>query len=98
MSSRSEATGTRRLLVQLARFAVVGGLGFVLDTAVFDLLRLTVLAPERLHDGPIIAKVLSTTVAILANWVGNRFWTFAGSRRGGTGSELLEFLIASLIG
>jgi putative flippase GtrA len=65
---------------------------------VFDLLRLTVLAPERLHEGPLIAKVVSTTVAILANWLGNRYWTFAGSRRAGTGGEALEFLVASLIG
>jgi putative flippase GtrA len=89
---------SRRLLAQLARFAVVGGLGFLLDTAVFDLLRLTVLSPERLHDGPLLAKVVSTTVAIAANWVGNRSWTFADSRRARSGGEALEFLVASLIG
>jgi putative flippase GtrA len=88
----------RLLLVQLGRFAVVGGLGFVLDTAVFDLLRLTVLSPERLQDGPLLAKVASTTVAIAANWMGNRSWTFADSRRARTGGEAVEFLLASLIG
>jgi putative flippase GtrA len=98
MPASAETSGTRRLLGQLARFAVVGGLGFVLDTAVFDLLRLTLLAPERIHDGPILAKLASTTVAILANWLGNRYWTFAGSRRSSTGSEAVEFLVASLIG
>lgn len=98
MSAAAETSGTRRLLVQLGRFAVVGGLGFVLDTAVFDLLRLTVLAPERIHDGPILAKIASTVVAILANWLGNRYWTFSGSRRSSTGGEAVEFLVASLIG
>jgi putative flippase GtrA len=88
----------RHLLVQLVRFAVVGGLGFVLDTAVFDLLRLTVLSPERLQDGPLLAKIASTTVAIAANWIGNRSWTFADSRRARTGGEAIEFLVASLIG
>jgi putative flippase GtrA len=84
--------------VQLLRFAVVGGLGFVLDTAVFDLLRLTVLAPERVHDGPLLAKVVSTSVAIGANWIGNRSWTFADSPRARAGGEALEFVVASLIG
>jgi putative flippase GtrA len=84
--------------VQLARFAVVGGLGFVLDTAVFDLLRLTVLSPQRLHDGPILAKIASTTVAIVANWIGNRSWTFADSRGVRSGREAIEFLVASVIG
>jgi putative flippase GtrA len=84
--------------VQLTRFAVVGGLGFVLDTAVFDLLRLTVLSPERMHDGPLLAKIASTTVAIAANWLGNRSWTFADSRRARSGGEALEFLLASLLG
>ena len=98
-SPSDEPVGSRRrLLVQLARFAVVGGLGFLLDTAVFDLLRLTVLSPERLHDGPLLAKVVSTTVAIAANWIGNRSWTFADSARARTGGEALEFLLASLIG
>lgn len=100
MSSRSDGPGrsVRPLLVQLARFGVVGGLGFVLDTAVFDLLRVTVLSPERLHDGPMLAKIVSTTVAIAANWIGNRSWTFADSPRARTGGEAVEFLVASLIG
>jgi putative flippase GtrA len=91
-------SAARGLVGQLARFAVVGGLGFVLDTAVFDLLRLTVLSPQHLHDGPILAKIASTTVAIAANWIGNRSWTFADSRRARSGGEALEFLVASLIG
>lgn len=99
MSSSTDAPGRRGLLGQLVRFAVIGGLGFVLDTAVFDVLRLTVLSPERLHDGPLLAKVASTTVAIAANWLGNRYWTFADQRdEKSAGREALEFLIASLIG
>ncbi|HEY0374922.1 MAG TPA: GtrA family protein [Amnibacterium sp.] len=98
MSRPREMSAARGLVGQLARFAVVGGLGFVLDTAVFDLLRLTVLSPQHLHDGPILAKIASTTVAIAANWIGNRSWTFADSRRARSGGEALEFLVASLIG
>lgn len=100
MLSPSDRSGgrARLLLVQLVRFAVVGGLGFVLDTAVFDLLRLTVLSPERLSDGPLLAKVASTAVAIAANWIGNRSWTFSDNPRARAGGEALEFLVASLLG
>lgn len=97
-TDRGPVSPVRRLLTQLASFAVVGGLGFVLDTAVFDLLRVTVFAPERVQDGPLLAKLVSTAAAIAANWIGNRFWTFADSRRASTGREALEFVLASLIG
>lgn len=89
-----EAPLTRQLL----QFALVGGIGFVLDVAVFNALRLTVLAPQQLHGGPVLAKVLSTVVAIAANWVGNRYWTFGPHRRSGEAGEAAEFLLASLLG
>ena len=86
------------LLGQLAKFALVGGVGFVLDFAVFNVLRLTLLSPESVHEGPLIAKLISTAVAILANWIGNRYWTFGPHRRSNSTAEGLEFLAVSLIG
>jgi putative flippase GtrA len=83
---------------QLLAFAFVGGVGFVLDLVVFNVLRLTVLAPEVHHEGPILAKLISTAVAILANWLGNRYWTFGPHRRSDSWVEGLEFLLVSLLG
>jgi putative flippase GtrA len=77
---------------------VVGGVGFLVDTGVFALLRSTVLSASVVASGPLIAKVLSTTVAIYANWLGNRYWTFRDRRRTDTGREALEFLIVSVGG
>src|SRR5690554_1268346 len=71
----------RPLLTQLMRFGVVGGVGFVIDVAIFNALRLTVLAPDVTETGPLNAKVVSTTIAIACNWLGNRYWTFAAPRR-----------------
>jgi putative flippase GtrA len=85
-------------VVQLARFGVVGGFGFVLDVGVFNLLLLTVFAPEHVHGGPVLAKTISTLVAILANWLGNRYWTFAAERSDRSVREGMEFLVASIIG
>ena len=86
------------LFRQLLAFALVGGVGFVLDLAVFNVLRLTLFAPESIHEGPIVAKVISTGVAIAANWIGNRYWTFGQSRRTAALREGLEFLAVSIGG
>ncbi len=91
-------TDARAVALQVARFGVVGGFGFVLDVGVFNLLLLTVLAPEHVHGGPVLAKTVSTLVAILANWLGNRYWTFSQQRSDRSVREGVEFAVASIIG
>lgn len=88
----------RRLIAQLARFGVVGAVGFVVDTVIFNVLRATVLSPDDVHAGPFIAKVISTIVAIFVNWMGNRYWTFRDQRRAVAAREGLEFVVVSLGG
>ncbi|MBX3095156.1 MAG: GtrA family protein [Cryobacterium sp.] len=91
----------RPLLAQLLRFGVVGGVGFVIDVAIFNALRLTVLAPEVVESGPLLAKVVSTSVAIGCNWIGNRYWTFGTTRRRGaarSAREGLDFALVSVGG
>ncbi|WBU36794.1 GtrA family protein [Homoserinibacter sp. YIM 151385] len=88
----------RALLTQFARFGVVGGVGFLIDLGIFNLLIATVLHPDRLHEGPVIAKAVSTSVAIGANWVGNRFWTFREHRGRRVVREGVEFGIVSVGG
>jgi len=88
----------RKLLGQFLRFGVVGLGGLVIDVAVFNLLRLTILSPDVLHEGPVVAKVISTTIAIGVNWLGNRRWTFATTGRTGATREGIEFAIVSVAG
>lgn len=88
----------RRLIIQLSRFGVVGLVGVGVDFAIFNLLRATVFAPENIHEGPLIAKVISTSVAIGTNYIGNRYWTFAATKRQQVVREGLEFILVSLGG
>lgn len=88
----------RHLLGQFARFGVVGGVGLAVDLAVFNVLRLTVLAPEALHEGPVLAKLASTTAAIACNWIGNRLWTFRAHRGRRLVREGAEFAAVSVGG
>ena len=88
----------RALITQLLRFATVGGFGFIVDVGVFNLLRVTVFSPENLHEGPVLAKVVSTSLAIVVNWIGNRYWTFGPQRRPQALREGIEFALVSVGG
>ena len=86
-----------RWATRLLRFGVVGGIGFVVDLVVFNALVLTVLSHQAWHEGPFVAKVISTVVAIIVNWIGNRVWAFRSTRTDQL-REFTEFLVTSLAG
>lgn len=88
----------RTLLPQLARFGTVGFVGLVIDVTLFNLLRVTVLDPDVIAEGPVIAKIVSTSVAIAVNWIGSRYWTFRLERRRPVAREAVEFAIVSIGG
>jgi putative flippase GtrA len=87
-----------RLLPQLLKFGVVGGFGVVINFVVFNGLMLLVFTPRGIHHGAIFATILGTLVAIVANWVGNRYWAFAAQRHSSTVREGVEFFLVSLAG
>jgi len=86
------------LAKQLAGFIGVGAIGFLIDVGVFNLLRQTVLSPDHVLGGAMLAKVVSVALAITANWLGNRYWTFRDVRRADVVREALEFVLASATG
>ncbi|MGE3193621.1 MAG: GtrA family protein [Microbacteriaceae bacterium] len=88
----------RTLIGQFTRFGVVGAIGFVIDFGVFNLLINTFLSAGHIHEGPLIAKVISTTLAIIFNWMGNRQWTFRQHRGRQLLREGVEFAIVSVGG
>jgi putative flippase GtrA len=88
----------RALVSQFARFGVIGLIGLGVDVTVFNLLRVTLLSPEHVHEGPLWAKVISTSLAIVVNWLGNRYWTFRHQRRSHWVREAIEFVLVSIGG
>lgn len=54
-------------------FALVGGMGFTIDTGIFTLLHHTLSYP--------VARIISITTAILFTWVLNRTFTFKTDKK-----------------
>ncbi len=76
--------------LQLVRFGLVGGVGFVVNLAVYTLLVHAAGADYR------VANVIAWLVAVLNNFVLNRHWTF-DARGGRARSQAVRFLVVSLV-
>ena len=79
------SSGWRLLAKELSAFGVVGGMCFVLDVGLFQLLY------GHLSVGAVTAKLISTLVATTAAYFGNRHWTFSHRARTGLRREYLLF-------
>ncbi|HET7279110.1 MAG TPA: GtrA family protein [Dermatophilaceae bacterium] len=77
---------------EILKFGIVGGIAFVIDVGVMNLLRHTVL-----EDKPSTAKVISATLATLFAWAGNRTWTFRHRRSRPMHHEVALFFVTNII-
>ena len=83
---------------QFVKFAVVGAVGTVVNLAV---LKLTLLLWGQFNEStPFVVEAfasgLAFTVAVVNNYLLNRWWTFRSS--GTMGPEFLKFLVVSICG
>jgi putative flippase GtrA len=76
--------------LQLVRFGLVGGLGFVVNVAVYAFCVHTLAIDYH------VAAVLAWLVAVTNNFVLNRYWTFA-ARAGSARFQAIRFFVVSLI-
>jgi putative flippase GtrA len=78
---------------ELIKFAIVGATTFVIDSAIFFTLKLTILEPK-----PVTAKIIAGIVAVIASYIFNREWSFRD--RGGRERhhEALLFFVFSGVG
>ena len=74
------------------RFAIVGTFGAIIDFVVFNLLLLLANMPA------VWANICSFTVAVVSNYILNRYWTYPDSRSKKVGQQLTEYVIVNLIG
>ncbi|MGW7490230.1 GtrA family protein [Streptomyces sp. NPDC054786] len=87
LRSRLEA-----LLREVAKFGAVGGVGVVVNFAVFNLVR-------HLTEVPVVrASIIATVVATGTNYLGYRYFTYRDRDKQGRTKELTLFLLFSAVG
>lgn len=87
-----------KLFWYVIKFGIIGGIGFIIDISIFNFLRINFLETNYWWATALGAKTVSTSIAIIFNWVGNRYWTFREHRSTKLLQEFTEYLIASLLG
>lgn len=74
------------------KFAVVGVIGFIVDFSSFNIFRNIFLISAE------IASIFSFSIAVLSNFLFNRFWTYPDSRSKSILGQLAQFLAVNLVG
>lgn len=90
------APNQRKEFERFAKFMVAGGIGFVVDTGTLNLLVLGLHLLDNTHR--LYAKTVSFTLAVISNFLWNRFWTYPDSRSKPLSVQLLQFLVVNLVG
>jgi len=82
----------RHLIHELAKFGVVGAIGFVVTEAGFNLLHFTA------GFGLFTSNVLATGTAAVVSRFGDKYWTFRHRSGLGTGRETVIFFVLNGVG
>lgn len=78
---------------EVAKFGVVGGVAWVIDTGIY-----LWLMNGPMHSGQVWAKAWATVVASIFAWVANRYWTFRHRRQSNAKREFVMFALMNGIG
>lgn len=79
-----------RLIREVGKFGIVGGLSFLLDTVVLNVLLSSL--------GPFWAKVCSTAISASLAFLGNRFWTWRHRPRSAVHREYALYFAFNVVG
>jgi putative flippase GtrA len=88
----SSVISNPRERMRFIRFAIVGILGAIVDFGVMNLLR------NYLSFTLVVAGTISFVIAIINNFLWNRYWTYPDSRSKPIFQQLIQFSIVSVSG
>jgi putative flippase GtrA len=95
-----EVRSARAVIAEHARqasaFLVIGGLAFLVDAGVYNLL-VFISGRGPLFDQPLTAKIIAVVTASVVTYVGNRLWTFRSRKTPTTARRLGMFVALNLV-
>jgi putative flippase GtrA len=93
LQSLSRRTGTtgRMLLKELGAFGIVGAVCFLVDLGAFWLLYV------QAGLSAVLAKLVSTLVAMTLAYLGHRYWSFSHRARTGVRREYVLFAVVNAV-
>ena len=81
-----------KLLMQILKFVIVGGIATIIDFGVLVLLK------EVFGMKPVIANVISFTVSVIYNYIASVKWVFDVNKNQDKKTQFVVFVILSVIG
>lgn len=88
-SARPLRARLQRLVHELVKFGAVGAVGFLVNVVVFNV------CIHAFQLAPIRSGVISQVVAIVTNYVGNRYWTYRDTDKSRVRRETVLFFFFS---
>ncbi|WP_169252991.1 GtrA family protein [Brevibacterium sp. 'Marine'] len=89
----------RRLAVEAFKFLAVGGLGYIVDVGLSNLLAYGLgPIPALLEGSPIKSKIISTILAMVVVWLGNKLWTYGDRTTSSNMRGVVLFVAVNLAG
>jgi putative flippase GtrA len=82
----------RHLIHEMAKFGLIGSIGFLITFAGTGLL------DKKAGLGIVLGSTIATIVATFATYIGNRYWTFRHRERTGMTRETVLFFVLNGVG
>ena len=83
---------SKKLVSQILKFGVVGGLAFLIDYAVL------ILCTDVIHIPMLISSAISFTVSVIFNYIASVKWVFDVDEEKDPKKNFILFIILSIIG
>lgn len=83
---------TKKLLIQIFRFGIVGGLAFVIDYAILILCR------EVLHLPILISSAIAFSISVIFNYILSIIWVFDVDKEKDKKKNFIIFILLSIVG
>lgn len=77
-------------------FLAVGGVAFVVDAVLFNLLTFGFTGRGPFYDLPLLSKVIAIACATVVTYIGNRYWTFGSRTIARRFSRYLVFVVLNI--